>query len=234
MTVTIGPDTIARDVDGVDHWFCCPGCRDRFLAELRLVTGAVRGRGAGRGRLAPARAAQAAARLPRRDAARRHPRRPPARRRRRPGRAWRSAGPPTRCASGSTSPASTWCSTPTSGTAAPPRSAPALARGARRRRRGRAAARRPARGHRRDRCRRWSAGPRATPSASARTTTASATRCGSTGACSTTLTGLHGDKAVWKLVDAGEDVVRVRGRRRRARATSTPGRTTRPCSRRPR
>ena len=24
------------------------------------------------------------------------------------------------------------------------------------------------------------------------------------------LTGLHGDKAVWKLVDAGEDVVRVR------------------------
>jgi xanthine dehydrogenase accessory factor len=33
MTVTIGPDTPTATVDGVDHWFCNPGCRDRFLAE---------------------------------------------------------------------------------------------------------------------------------------------------------------------------------------------------------
>jgi xanthine dehydrogenase accessory factor len=33
MTVTIGPDTPTVTVDGVDHWFCNPGCRDRFLAE---------------------------------------------------------------------------------------------------------------------------------------------------------------------------------------------------------
>ena len=33
MTVTIGPDTPHAVVDGVDHWFCNPGCRDRFLAE---------------------------------------------------------------------------------------------------------------------------------------------------------------------------------------------------------
>ena len=33
MTVTIGPDTPHATVDGVDHWFCNPGCRDRFLAE---------------------------------------------------------------------------------------------------------------------------------------------------------------------------------------------------------
>ena len=32
------------------------------------------------------------------------------------------------------------------------------------------------------------------------------------------LTGLHGDKAVWKLVDAGEDVVAGPGRRARSRA----------------
>ena len=38
---------------------------------------------------------------------------------------------------------------------------------------------------------------------------ARATRCGSIGACSRRCAGLHGDKAVWKLVDAGEDVVRV-------------------------
>jgi xanthine dehydrogenase accessory factor len=33
MTVTIGPDTPHAIVDGVDHWFCMPGCRDRFLAD---------------------------------------------------------------------------------------------------------------------------------------------------------------------------------------------------------
>lgn len=35
MTVTIGPDTAHAVVDGVDHWFCMPGCRDRFLADAR-------------------------------------------------------------------------------------------------------------------------------------------------------------------------------------------------------
>lgn len=33
MTVTIGPDTAHAVVDGVDQWFCHPGCRDRFLEE---------------------------------------------------------------------------------------------------------------------------------------------------------------------------------------------------------
>jgi xanthine dehydrogenase accessory factor len=31
MTVTIGPDTAHATVDGVDHWFCNPGCRTRYL-----------------------------------------------------------------------------------------------------------------------------------------------------------------------------------------------------------
>lgn len=31
MTVTIGPETAHATVDGVEHWFCNPGCRDRFL-----------------------------------------------------------------------------------------------------------------------------------------------------------------------------------------------------------
>jgi xanthine dehydrogenase accessory factor len=31
MTVTIGPGTAHATVDGVDHWFCNPGCRTRFL-----------------------------------------------------------------------------------------------------------------------------------------------------------------------------------------------------------
>ena len=34
MTVTVAADTPHLLVDGVDHWFCNPGCRDRFLAEL--------------------------------------------------------------------------------------------------------------------------------------------------------------------------------------------------------
>lgn len=33
MTVTIGPDTLHAVVDGIDHWFCNPGCRARFLEE---------------------------------------------------------------------------------------------------------------------------------------------------------------------------------------------------------
>ena len=31
MTVTVGPGTPHATVGGVDHWFCNPGCRDRFL-----------------------------------------------------------------------------------------------------------------------------------------------------------------------------------------------------------
>jgi xanthine dehydrogenase accessory factor len=31
MSVTIGPDAIHATVKGVDHWFCCPGCRTQFL-----------------------------------------------------------------------------------------------------------------------------------------------------------------------------------------------------------
>lgn len=31
MTVTVGPDTPGVVVDGVEHWFCMPGCRTRFL-----------------------------------------------------------------------------------------------------------------------------------------------------------------------------------------------------------
>ena len=33
MTVTVGPDTVHAVVDGVDHWFCMTGCRDRFVAD---------------------------------------------------------------------------------------------------------------------------------------------------------------------------------------------------------
>jgi xanthine dehydrogenase accessory factor len=32
MTVTVTPDTAHAVVDGVDHWFCMTGCRDRFVA----------------------------------------------------------------------------------------------------------------------------------------------------------------------------------------------------------
>jgi xanthine dehydrogenase accessory factor len=31
MTVTIGPDTPHVEVEGVDYWFCNPGCHDRFV-----------------------------------------------------------------------------------------------------------------------------------------------------------------------------------------------------------
>ena len=33
MTVTVAPDTPHLLLDGVDHWFCNPGCRDRFVAD---------------------------------------------------------------------------------------------------------------------------------------------------------------------------------------------------------
>jgi xanthine dehydrogenase accessory factor len=33
MTVTVGPDTVHAVVDGVGHWFCMTGCRDRFVAD---------------------------------------------------------------------------------------------------------------------------------------------------------------------------------------------------------
>jgi xanthine dehydrogenase accessory factor len=33
MTVTVGPDTAHAVVDGIDHWFCMTGCRDRFVAD---------------------------------------------------------------------------------------------------------------------------------------------------------------------------------------------------------
>ena len=34
MTVTIGPDAVHASVNGVDHWFCCAGCRSSFLEGL--------------------------------------------------------------------------------------------------------------------------------------------------------------------------------------------------------
>ncbi len=34
MTVTVGPDTPHARVDGVDVWFCNPGCRTRWLDEV--------------------------------------------------------------------------------------------------------------------------------------------------------------------------------------------------------
>ena len=33
MTVTVGPDTPHARVDGIDYWFCNPGCRTRFLEQ---------------------------------------------------------------------------------------------------------------------------------------------------------------------------------------------------------
>ncbi|HUV17190.1 MAG TPA: hypothetical protein VMW33_01800, partial [Ilumatobacteraceae bacterium] len=34
MTVTIGDDTAHLHHDGIDHWFCNPGCRTRYAEEL--------------------------------------------------------------------------------------------------------------------------------------------------------------------------------------------------------
>lgn len=33
MTVVVGSDTPTATVDGEQHWFCCTGCRDRFLTD---------------------------------------------------------------------------------------------------------------------------------------------------------------------------------------------------------
>ena len=33
MTVTVGPTTPHREIDGRDIWFCAPGCRDHYRAE---------------------------------------------------------------------------------------------------------------------------------------------------------------------------------------------------------
>ncbi|MEU4245682.1 XdhC family protein [Actinoplanes sp. NPDC026619] len=32
MSVVVGDDTPHAEVDGVEHWFCCAGCRDSFVA----------------------------------------------------------------------------------------------------------------------------------------------------------------------------------------------------------
>jgi xanthine dehydrogenase accessory factor len=34
MTVVVAADTPHLAVDGVDHWFCNPGCRARFAEDL--------------------------------------------------------------------------------------------------------------------------------------------------------------------------------------------------------
>ena len=60
------------------------------------------------------------------------------------------------------------------------------------------------------------------------------TRSGSIGSMFATLSGLHGDKAVWKMRRVPDAATSVHGAavaRRRCRATWTPGRTTRRCSR---
>jgi xanthine dehydrogenase accessory factor len=37
MTVVVAPDTPHLHHDGVDHWFCNPGCRTRFAEDLGVV-----------------------------------------------------------------------------------------------------------------------------------------------------------------------------------------------------
>jgi xanthine dehydrogenase accessory factor len=39
MTVVVGPQTPHLRVDGVDHWFCNPGCRTRFAQEQAVGAG---------------------------------------------------------------------------------------------------------------------------------------------------------------------------------------------------
>ncbi len=34
MTVMVAPDTAHLSIDGVDHWFCNPGCRTRYAEEV--------------------------------------------------------------------------------------------------------------------------------------------------------------------------------------------------------
>jgi xanthine dehydrogenase accessory factor len=36
MSVVVGPDTPHLAVDGIAHWFCNPGCRDRFAEQAAL------------------------------------------------------------------------------------------------------------------------------------------------------------------------------------------------------
>jgi xanthine dehydrogenase accessory factor len=31
MTVAVGPDTPSAEHEGTTYWFCCPGCRSRFM-----------------------------------------------------------------------------------------------------------------------------------------------------------------------------------------------------------
>lgn len=38
MTVTVGDDTPHLQHDGVDYWFCNPGCRDRYADELATAS----------------------------------------------------------------------------------------------------------------------------------------------------------------------------------------------------
>ena len=74
------------------------------------------------------------------------------------------------------------------------------------------------------------AAPRTSASSrSAATTTGAATRSRSGASCSPELADLHGDKAVWKLLEQrADEVVEVAGRRARSPSTSTRARTTRP------
>ena len=128
---------------------------------------------------------------------------------------WRWAGPLTEVRETVDLPAWTWCSTPTSATAARPRSG----RPWRRVRDDADGHRAPARGPagrdapRRSR-RSWPA-PASTPWASARTTTGRATRCGSIGACSRRWPACTATRRSGSCVDADRDVVRVRGGGRR-------------------
>lgn len=39
MTVAAVPSSIHADVDGVTHYFCCPGCKDTFLADPAAYAG---------------------------------------------------------------------------------------------------------------------------------------------------------------------------------------------------
>jgi xanthine dehydrogenase accessory factor len=34
MTVVVMPDTPHLTLDGVEHWFCGPGCRDHYAAGV--------------------------------------------------------------------------------------------------------------------------------------------------------------------------------------------------------
>ena len=40
MTVAAVESSIHADVDGVRYYFCCPGCKDTFLADPAAYLGA--------------------------------------------------------------------------------------------------------------------------------------------------------------------------------------------------